>query len=607
MKNKYHALIFFSLITSTIYSQTTDDNVVINRCEDNYIFKEENGNTTVENTRKAEYETIRMGASIQPYVYYGEFLSIDGAKMKGIFAPKPIYKNATPDNVFFDDTRICYFDIDLPRQGKKAEVEFNRTYHDLRYFTCIYFPENYFTREKRIVITIPRSLSCYRLAEKNFTPDIQCEKSVNKQGDSLFIYTLKDMPTMKDETSAPSSSYLYPHLLVTGYFAGTQQMYQWLNGLANVDCSLGPFATLPTEITKGCSTDMDKIRRIYAYVQQHIRYVAFENGIAGHQPDRPSEVIRKRYGDCKGMSLLLCTLLKAEGFDARMGYTGTESIAYSPNEIPTLSTINHAICILFHQGKMYCLDATNRYLSLEDIPEGVQGRKVLVENGADCRIETLPLPKEPSATDSLCYRYELSVEGAAFALKGTVSRQCTGMNKELLLNLYDSKSKEGQNNFLLTLLTDRLHNRNVTDIRMEGNTSEVPYWRLSGTITNIAAVQSVEGELFIEPDPHYDFFDQPIDTTKRKQDYILPYRCRNVREVSIKLPAKRTVSYLPSNFSIETPQGKLSCSFRIENNHILFHKEMEITKKRIPLALIPQWNQALKQWKKASEEQIVIH
>ncbi len=66
MKNKYHALIFFCLITSTIYSQTTDDNVVINRCEDNYIFKEENGNTTVENTRKVEYETIRMGASIQP-------------------------------------------------------------------------------------------------------------------------------------------------------------------------------------------------------------------------------------------------------------------------------------------------------------------------------------------------------------------------------------------------------------------------------------------------------------------------------------------------------------------------------------------------------------
>lgn len=607
MKNRCHALILFCLIVSGLHSQTADDNVVINHCEESYTFKDESGNTTVENTRKTEYEATRMGASIQPYTYYGEFISMDGAKVKGIFTPKPVYKNATPDNIFVDDTRICFFNINLDRKGKKTEVEFNRTFHDLHYFTSIYFPEEYFIREKRVVITIPSSLSRYKLVEKNFTPDIQCEKSVNKEGDSLFIYTLKELPPMKNEIAAPGGSYLYPHLLVTGSFADAQQMYRWLNSLANVDCSLSQFETLPKEITKGCTTDMDKIRRIYAYVQQNIRYVAFESGIAGHQPDRPSEVLRKCYGDCKGMALLLRTLLKAQGFDVRMGYTSSDNIAYPPDEIPTLSSINHAVCILFDQGKLYCLDATNRYLALEDIPEGIQGRKVLVENGADCSIETLPRPEEPSAIDSLYYRYELSPDSAVFALKGTVSRQCSGMNKGIILNLYHNKSKESQNDFLHTLLTDRQQNCSVTDVRMEGDTPEVPYLLLTGTITNTTAVQSADGELFIEPDPHDDFFDQPIDTTRRKQDYILPYRCRNVREVSIKLPEERKVSYLPPCFSIETPQAKLTCSYLLKENHILFRKEMEIKERRIPLALISEWNNAMRQWKKASEEQIVIH
>ena len=31
-----------------------------------------------------------------------------------------------------------------------------------------------------------------------------------------------------------------------------------------------------------------------------------------------------------------------------------------------------------------------------------------------------------------------------------------------------------------------------------------------------------------------------------------------------------------------------------------------LTRKRIPLALIPAWNDALRQWKKACNEQIVI-
>ena len=58
------------------------------------------------------------------------------------------------------------------------------------------------------------------------------------------------------------------------------------------------------------------------------------------------------------MALLLRTLLKAQGFDTRMAYIGTDDIASSPDEVPTLAAINHAFCLLFHQGKRYCLDAT---------------------------------------------------------------------------------------------------------------------------------------------------------------------------------------------------------------------------------------------------------
>ena len=127
----------------------------------------------------------------------------------------------------------------------------------------------------------------------------------------------------------------------------------------------------------GCTDELEKIHRTYAYVQQNIRYIAFENGLAGHRPDRPAAVLRKRYGDCKGMALLLRTLLKAQGFDARMAYIGTADIASSPDEVPTLAAINPAFCLLFHQGKRYCLDAPYRYLPPEDIPQGIQGRKAL--------------------------------------------------------------------------------------------------------------------------------------------------------------------------------------------------------------------------------------
>ena len=137
-------------------------------------------------------------------------------------------------------------------------------------------------------------------------------------------------------------------------------MYRWSNGLAQVDCNIPELDSLLAEITEGCRTDMEKIRNTYAWVQQNIRYIAFEAGILGHKPDTPAEVLRKRYGDCKGMAILLRTLLKAQGFDARLTDIGTVDIPYRMSEIATLASVNHMICSLIYQGKTYYLDAIQR-------------------------------------------------------------------------------------------------------------------------------------------------------------------------------------------------------------------------------------------------------
>ena len=360
--------------------------------------------------------------------------------------------------------------------------------------------------------------------------------------------------------------------------SSSYQSYQVALQNMNVLMGLEPLAEmdLTDSISTGCTDELEKIHRTYAYVQQNIRYIAFENGLAGHRPDRPAEVLRKRYGDCKGMALLLRTLLKAQGFDARMAYIGTDDIASSPDEVPTLAAINHAFCLLFHQGKRYCLDATYRYLPPEDIPQGIQGRKALVENGDSCLILTLPQQDASASTDSLNYHYRLMTDSNPPTLKGTATRVSTGEYKEYLLSLYHDTPKEKQ--------TDLLNNQ----------------------INNTTAVQSADGEYCLEADPHEDFFHQPIDTTRRKQDYLLPWRCRIVREVTIDIPQGYAVSYLPADFHIETNQGILSCSYRAGAGYIHFRKVMEIRRKRIPLALIPAWNDALRQWKKACNEQIVI-
>ena len=73
-------------------------------------------------------------------------------------------------------------------------------------------------------------------------------------------------------------------------------------------------AEILAEIAQGAKSDKEKIANTFAWVQSHIRYLAYEAGVSAHQPATPAETIRKRYGDCKAMSLLLKTLIEGSGF-----------------------------------------------------------------------------------------------------------------------------------------------------------------------------------------------------------------------------------------------------------------------------------------------------
>ena len=115
-----HICILLCLYVYNLYGQTPDDNIIITKCSDSYIFEEKDGIPIVSNRKEISYEATRMGASLQPHTYYGEFISLDKASAKG--GGKAEYKSITPENVFFDDSKVCFFNLYLDRKGKNRSI-----------------------------------------------------------------------------------------------------------------------------------------------------------------------------------------------------------------------------------------------------------------------------------------------------------------------------------------------------------------------------------------------------------------------------------------------------------------------------------------------------
>ena len=206
---------------------------------------------------------------------------------------------------------------------------------------------------------------------------------------------------MPDENSSPGITYTSPHIMLitqqaqvdettVTYFKNTDDQYKWYASLVKqIGNDDAVIKTKALEIVQGKTTDMDKIKAIYFWVQQNIRYLAFENGIAGFRPEKAQEVLRKKYGDCKGMANLTKCLLTSQGFDARLCWIGTNHIAYDYS-IPSLSVDNHMICAVKYKNKLYFLDATETNIGFEEYAERIQGRQVLIENGDKYMLEHVP-------------------------------------------------------------------------------------------------------------------------------------------------------------------------------------------------------------------------
>ncbi len=70
------------------------------------------------------------------------------------------------------------------------------------------------------------------------------------------------------------------------------------------------------DLTKDCTTETEKLKEVYAFIQT-LRYVAIEIGHGGYTPSKPSDVLDRKYGDCKDKSILLVSLLQSLGIDAK--------------------------------------------------------------------------------------------------------------------------------------------------------------------------------------------------------------------------------------------------------------------------------------------------
>jgi hypothetical protein len=137
------------------------------------------------------------------------------------------------------------------------------------------------------------------------------------------------------------------------------------------------------------------IEAAFGFVQQHTHYYGSWEGMHGFVPRPPSEVLRNGYGDCKELSLLLCTLLRGIGCECFPALVSArrEFMQVNP-EFPSLGVFNHMIVAVPKEGRMWYLDPTCSPATAATSYYNVIGRKTLVLVPGASIIDSVSFAKE---------------------------------------------------------------------------------------------------------------------------------------------------------------------------------------------------------------------
>jgi len=299
-----------------------------------------------------------------------------------------------PWYALYYDNRAEVVTFEGLRPGDVVEIQYTVADVSNRNELAGYFGDFQFVAE-----TVPTNLWQYTLVgpkQKRFffhTPQLAgfSQKQTDVGSEVQYTFEAKDVPKMVPEPSMPGWAEVAPYFHVSTY-ESWEQVGRWYWDL--VAEQLVPDAEVTRralEVVKGKTTLEEKVKAIHKTVIQSTRYVGLEFGIHGYKPYRVSQILSRRFGDCKDKASLMVAMLKVVGIDAQMVLLRTRR-GGQVNTLPaSLAIFDHAIAYV--PALDLYLDGTAEFSGMHELPNQDQATVALrVWHGGSLFVHTPVLP-----------------------------------------------------------------------------------------------------------------------------------------------------------------------------------------------------------------------
>ncbi|RYG40307.1 MAG: transglutaminase domain-containing protein, partial [Chitinophagaceae bacterium] len=415
-------------------------------------------------------------------------------------------------------------------------------------------------------------------------------------------WTLQNVQGYKYETNAPGYRHSLPHMYVfikdfqaegkkIDVLDDTQRLYSYYrNFVGNINRVEDPeLKKLSVALTAGAASESEKVKRIFYWVKDNIKYIAFENGYEGFIPRESALVYERKFGDCKDMAALICSMAGYAGIDkVKLCWIGTREIPYTYSELATPAVDNHMIAVYDDNNTYTFLDATDRETRYGIPTAFIQGKEALIGLGDQYKIVTVPtvLPDENTGRQKI----ELKLDGEKLSGSGSLGYSGFGRS-HILMQIGDAKSKT-RFEMIKSLLLKGSNKFNLLDFKETNLSNRDQPYQVDYTFDLDNYAVKVDKDTYLAL-----VMDKPFEKMQLEADRTSPvefdYLTADDITYDLLLPKGTTVKSLPKNFRLDNDLMQASLDYSATAEKISLRMIIKLRK----LMLFPQdfkrWNQTV--------------
>ena len=515
------------------------------------------------------------------------------------------------ENIFHSDAKLCVVRFPLGERGKPFTFSYKEDYKDIKFLTSFYLNYHLPAAERIVQFNLPSWMEV-DLREFNFAGH-GIERTSVKEGDiTKVVFRMKNAEAYSSESHSPNHAISFPHVICVSkaysengqrqvLFENVKDLYGWYSMIcSDIGNKPDELKTKVNDLVFDKKTDIEKIESIFYWVQDNIRYIAFENGIMGFKPDAAQNVFKNKYGDCKGKANLLKEMLKLAGYDARLTWIGTSDLPYDYT-LPSLCVDNHMICTVILNGKKYFLDGTEAHIALNDYAQRIQGKQVMIEDGKNFIIEKVPQFPADRNKESKITKMTIAED----KLTGTSSLEYNGESKIMVQSIFSSIRKDNKEDALSSYIKNGDENVEVSNIKHSDFAERQKPLQLSFDFKANNQVTKTGNELYVimDWDKEFSSSEMPAD---RKNDYEFNQKYYFTVQTELAIPAGYKVDYLPAAFKKTTADFSFEGSYVNNGKAIIYKKTIVINKPILKKSEFALWNSFISDISKFYNDQIVL-